>query len=371
MELTLSTDDLARMTAAAHVLAAPLAYSTPEDWYREVLGTVAAFVRADSGIIGLSTEARAVIGHNADDEAEAFFESILGPSSRPAPLPGIPSLDELVAHTRCEHPRPQTRDSADRALAETGGMSRSAWVHDVLRPAGVADLVALRLTRPTVDVVCSFFGHHLPPEKVAARLAPLNPGLASGLDTLDRAGAHRAALDALDVAAAFFDADGHETHRTPALARVCGPDAGLVGEALDGFARQARPHAFARRADAAVPAGLTVHVRTPRAAYVLRATRLAPGALRGTDAFLVTVAADAAPAALPTAEVLRQRYRLTRRESDVAWLVARGQSNATIADALSVSRHTVRHHVEAVMSKLGLSGQGRETVAATLVGLAA
>lgn len=45
---------------------------------------------------------------------------------------------------------------------------------------------------------------------------------------------------------------------------------------------------------------------------------------------------------------------LTRRESEVARLVASGLSNEEVADALSVSINTVKTHLSAVLSKLQL-----------------
>jgi DNA-binding NarL/FixJ family response regulator len=55
---------------------------------------------------------------------------------------------------------------------------------------------------------------------------------------------------------------------------------------------------------------------------------------------------------LEAAELLRQRYGLTRREVEVARLLADGKSNAAIAAALHISAHTARHHTQRVLSKL-------------------
>jgi DNA-binding NarL/FixJ family response regulator len=46
------------------------------------------------------------------------------------------------------------------------------------------------------------------------------------------------------------------------------------------------------------------------------------------------------------------RYGLTRREHQVAELLARGKSNATIARQLGISAHTARHHTQRVLAKL-------------------
>jgi len=47
--------------------------------------------------------------------------------------------------------------------------------------------------------------------------------------------------------------------------------------------------------------------------------------------------------------------RLTRREQDVAALVARGQSNSQIAATLVISARTVEKHVQHIMDKLGVN----------------
>ena len=47
--------------------------------------------------------------------------------------------------------------------------------------------------------------------------------------------------------------------------------------------------------------------------------------------------------------------QLTRREQDVAVLVARGLSNSQIAGMLVISARTVEKHVQHIMDKLGFS----------------
>jgi len=47
-------------------------------------------------------------------------------------------------------------------------------------------------------------------------------------------------------------------------------------------------------------------------------------------------------------------FDLTPREREVAQLIVRGYSNPQIADALTISRETVKTHVSNILSKLGL-----------------
>jgi len=72
---------------------------------------------------------------------------------------------------------------------------------------------------------------------------------------------------------------------------------------------------------------------------------------------------EAAPPVSPTAQqqpsTAAQRFALTRREEEVAALVARGLTNRQIASELSISEHTVATHLAKVRKKLGLSSRSQ------------
>jgi DNA-binding NarL/FixJ family response regulator len=61
--------------------------------------------------------------------------------------------------------------------------------------------------------------------------------------------------------------------------------------------------------------------------------------------------------------------KLTQREVEVLRLIAKGSSNADIADRLSLSDGTVRNHVSAILSKLGVSDRTQAAVIAIQHGL--
>ena len=50
---------------------------------------------------------------------------------------------------------------------------------------------------------------------------------------------------------------------------------------------------------------------------------------------------------------------LTRREEEVAALVARGFTNRQIASELSISEHTVATHLRRILKKLGLQSRAQ------------
>jgi two-component system nitrate/nitrite response regulator NarL len=60
---------------------------------------------------------------------------------------------------------------------------------------------------------------------------------------------------------------------------------------------------------------------------------------------------------------------LTPRESEVLQLLAEGLPNKAIAPQLGISEHTVKFHVNAILSKLGAQSRTEAVVRATRVGL--
>ena len=71
----------------------------------------------------------------------------------------------------------------------------------------------------------------------------------------------------------------------------------------------------------------------------------------------------------PTQATLSNPAHLTRRQLEVLELVARGLSNAAIAERLVVSKKTVEHHVSAIFAKLGVDSRAAAVVAAQQLGV--
>lgn len=101
----------------------------------------------------------------------------------------------------------------------------------------------------------------------------------------------------------------------------------------------------------AVAAGLTVY--DPRLSSTLPDDE--------TAAVRAGAAPDGLPDGLPDA--------LTDREVEVLVLLAAGLTNRAIAVDLGISEHTVKYHVGAILSKLGVAGRTEAAIAAARRGL--
>ncbi|MEW5931186.1 MAG: helix-turn-helix transcriptional regulator, partial [Gemmatimonadota bacterium] len=158
------------------------------------------------------------------------------------------------------------------------------------------------------------------------------------------------AVDASPAPTFLCAADGRVLHANPAAAGL--PD---IAEGTAPLREQVR--ALACRA--AVPSrggGDPCGPHRPGSGWRLRATPLAPDT-DGAELVMVTVE-HGAPAALTDRE-LRERFRLTEREVEIARLLADGLSNAEIAARLHISPFTARNHVENTMGKLGVPRRSR------------
>ena len=140
-------------------------------------------------------------------------------------------------------------------------------------------------------------------------------------------------------------ADGRLSLREPALQRRlrAAVEAAAAGEA-DGAA----VHFFVGRPSGAPPLTLCLEpVGTGR----LAGERL-PGAVAA-----LFVTDPARPAALPSPELLAERFGLTASEAAVARLAAMGRGMPFVADALGLSLNTVRTHLKAVYGKTAVNHQ--------------
>ena len=132
-------------------------------------------------------------------------------------------------------------------------------------------------------------------------------------------------------------------------------------------------------------AGLPVVVLSPEATHATELWTAGASGLLGRDADLESLVA-ALRAAVAGLRVLDRSLsasmmpgrdsvhdfpveELTPRETEVLQLMADGLTNKAIAQKLSISEHTVKFHVNAILGKLGVQSRTEAVVRATRLGL--
>ena len=182
------------------------------------------------------------------------------------------------------------------------------------------------------------------------------------LDTVDTVAALEAAVERLDPDVAVVDLALADGNALPALARLraSAPTCGLLvlttaedDESVDSALRAgARGYLL----KSALPEEIVRAVRTVHSGDGVYAGAVVDRLTRQLNAPSRTAAAAAFP-------------RLTERESEILSLMARGLSNAQIADTFVLSLKTVRNHVSNVLTKLGGPTRAEAIVRAREAGL--
>jgi DNA-binding NarL/FixJ family response regulator len=184
------------------------------------------------------------------------------------------------------------------------------------------------------------------------RLELLLPAFEAGVEQWRRLGPARSRfaslLDTLSDAVVIVDADGTEQYSNRAFRALLAaePDA----EALQGEVRTLSEEA---RAGSEGLAAARHEFSLAGGTYRLRASRTPPDLLAGAGTLVVVERVSR----YPSPSVLQEQFGLTPREAEVTLLLAEGRSNDAIAEALVISPHTVRHHVQKVLRKLGASSR--------------
>ena len=172
------------------------------------------------------------------------------------------------------------------------------------------------------------------------------------------------AVDAFEFPLLLTDVDGNELHWNRALVRLLEQERteDRLLEVIHGWARYLAQLRKARSEE-----GFREPTRPPRVVltsqgrYRIYGVPLGP-ALLGQEGALITLQRVGLP--LPTLAALRERFALTPREAEVALLLARGHTDREIAESLTISYSTARHHAEHALQKLDV--RSRAGVAARL-----
>ena len=369
----LSSTHLTQLEAASRALLNPLAAPTATAWIQEAGRLVRDFIGGERVVVISPSEPGRYLSEDAPEVADGVDDYIAGVASE-----GILFTDPVVGawyRIRQQTGQEVLSWNMSRYLVETNGhrMLDSPIVADVLQGQRYNDFAVLVRSTTVGDAMIwalhSQHGGFAFGEHTTTVLGTLLPSFRAGLDAFLRFGAHRHTLDAVAEPLAAFDADGRLLHQNAALTRLldADPERDRVEVELRALARRLRALAFPLRHEATAPPTASREATTGRGRYALRGLLLPPAGGGFGEAILVSITLDAPPS-LPNAEAVRARHGLTKREAEVALLLAEGLTNADLAERLFVSPHTARHHVESVLAKLGLTS--RAAVAARLMGTA-
>jgi DNA-binding CsgD family transcriptional regulator len=371
MSLSLTPSQQSAFHDAVRALASPLDHPSDVAWRRAVLPPVKRLVRADKAALVLVGADEPSVSEDYDEDAlRRYLSEVEDVADYLQPLPeALPTVFDRKAVWG----------------PNLDAYYRSRYYNDYIRKIRAFNAVGLRVPagdRSEVDRL----GHHLlchrdrpDPDGFDANtlglLHLLYPAFEAGVRTWQdwrlRPRLMRTALDRAGLRAMVFTTEGRRRHQTPLLteALMADPEADRVAAAAADLARSVarlavEADAPGHRRDGGLPASPTQTVQTAAGRYRLTGS-LPPKTLAGPDLLvLVTVdlvqvyptktALEEETAALPSAESLRERFAMTRRQAEVARLLARRLTNREVADRLSISPHTARHHTQAVLEALGV-----------------
>jgi DNA-binding CsgD family transcriptional regulator len=354
--LRLSGSQLKNLLRAQKVLLSPLSYASDREWCIESL-------RAIKGCLGVDISSFAFgTGPNAFIVTEDFDSRLFEVLRFIGAGDGIIetedetlNLTQLSAYQRNE----AVYDARERVEKVTGQpLEDSRVFQEYMKPIGVVDPFTIQVGLPGGAAIVSL-GHRdtsrvmVKREEVWLMAHFLTTALEAGSNVLHRLQQSRSGvtqlIDAVGIPMSVFTFDGREITRNGALCRL------LARDEQSDLAEQIR--LLAVQTGASSTGGRINHpglrlVRTATREYVLRATHLDVGVFGREPAVMVTT--EPVSPELPSAGQLVEGFSLTPREAQVALLLARGDSNRSVAERLGISPATVRTHAEHLFEKLGV-----------------
>ncbi|GLC23591.1 helix-turn-helix transcriptional regulator [Roseisolibacter agri] len=361
MSLHLSAQDLARLGAATEALLAP-SHGDPWAWWRGAEARLRELFVGSNVMLSMPDGDRLRNdSESIDDSARRRITELTAIDPRAGHfLIRDPAIEAWVAYRRAHALQVWSTARNMRIIEELGfDGTRSVFVNDGLYAASMFGLCGLSYESPVGEAFLqvgyprgreSRFGDDT--TLLSLLLPAYRAGHHAAFASARREAELAATLDAAGEALLVVAPDGRPLHRSAALARLLAADPERE-RLLDATLRAARDlGALSAARPLARHAAQTVVTTVAR--YTVRATYASELVWGVPGTVLVAVEAERA---LPDAAALPESLGLTRREAEVARLLAQRLSNAEVAAALSVSAHTARHHTERVMHKLGVSSR--------------
>ena len=351
--LTLNHADLHRLEAAWTTLLCPLERSSLDEWRTDACRAVRDLLGAERSVFVPPNPAHTTLHGEGIDEAalvayEGHFAALDLGLIRQREL-GLEVWSVFDLLDRKEHHRteiwsdwkvPNGIFGATGVTVEVGGLPAGLVCYDRVEDPG--------LEARQVQIM------GLLKEAFVA-------GVRSYRTFADRGENLCGALDGLTAAAGICDARGRLVHANRRLKAVLGREASDERPLVEAIGRVAGSlgSRFHPRGTVPVPVSPVTDLpcRTSEREYRISASYLGDGYLPAGPAILVSV--EVSRDTMPTAVELGRRLGLTRRQAAVALFLARGLTNQQLADALSISPHTARHHTENIFTRLNVNSRSQ------------
>lgn len=368
--LTLSAPDRALLHEALRVIGSPLLYPSIAEWRAEVLRALMPLFGADAGGFVLPFERDATVTLIGRDP-----QLILDYLEHQ-------SIDPLIAgwlERNFDATNLESLTRGDRGVYVNSEIYDLVW-----RPHRIEDsmMIAVDLSQQAAELlpgrpfmpgghplrgILSLHADTPGRERFGASgldlVRVLQPLLRSSAGTWNELAARRASLIALidesSDGLALYDADNRMLHSNRALDRMVVDDRG-ADALLPAITRLARAFAGVVSRGASktddLDGAFERVVDSGGRRWLLRATRA--DSVFGRDVATLVRVRLLAPSVRSEAQLLR-RFGLTRREAEVATLLAAGASNKEIVSRLGITEFTARRHTENVLRKLEVDSRAK------------
>lgn len=373
MSLTLSPDQCAALKEAMGALSRPLAFDSDITWRERVLRSVKRLVGADKATMIL-------LGADVPSFSAEYGSGLAPYLDRLAPLL------EKRKRLRITAPSPvYNRRLLWGPMLED--FYASSYFNDYVRSIRGFGAIGMGIPARECDSL-SLVSHHLvchydrrgvraSSEEELQLLSLLYPSFEAGIriweDYQTREHAFTTALDRCGARIGIYSQEGCRIHQTPALTEVlmADPKSAEVVEASAALATATSHRQRQSKRSGAPDFGVASRpvrcIKTPVATYRLTGS-VASEHLTGQESlvliFVDLLSRHGPPGGIvdvPDPETLRSRFVLTRRQAEVARLLAARYTNREVADTLDISPHTARHHTQAVLEALGISSRREVT----------
>lgn len=375
MSLRLTESQLRKIEELQQLLLTPLRFPTPSAWSETAQQLAGDLFGIERSLLVLPLSGDEVLQHSLNIERDTLHgldAAIVGTGAGVNQY-GDPVLNRAMHRLAGAGVEIWTRQIAERVgRIELAQMPR--FYPEVVRPGRLEGMLVMSHSLPEGRAMFSVYSEDsqgpalgdYDVEVFRLLLPAFKAGCRAHAVAAHRRDQLRANLDLLEDGVAVFRG-GDERYRNRALQRMVAAEV-RPQELLGAMVRcdrrlvdmLATRHASPTDVNEDVSAALT----TPTNRYRL-AAMLFEGGVDGSPPIVFVVVQPVLPP-LPDEAELQKRYGLTARQAEVALLLARGLSNRAVAERLSISPHTARHHAQRVLEKVGTNS--RKALALDLLG---